>query len=218
MARKRQCHCERARVYHCRFDGQTATNLRLAARLRCRCAGRRRSGWSGARPSRRPAGTAWSAGRAECQARAAAPLDGGVARSDHPDRRRPLRSRSRSVRLRYFVAACFRGRDRAIRGHVAMRWDAAQRHASDHHLRGMRRAAQARATHHRARTHLDHLPQLRAAAASGARRAHGAGGGARARQQALRVERRGRLLRRRGLTRQDRARSAAPAPVVAGLR
>ncbi len=44
------------------------------------------------------------------------------------------------------------------------------RNASDHHLRGMRRAPPSRTASDRAGSHLDCVPQLRVAAASGARR------------------------------------------------
>ena len=48
--------------------------------------------------------------------------------------------------------------------------DAAPRNASDHHLRGMRRAPSSRTTRQRAGSDLDRVPQLRASAPSGARR------------------------------------------------
>jgi len=89
----------------------------------------------------------------------------------------PMPSRSRRVYhprqiepFRRFVAHRWRRRDSAISEASQPPCDAAPRNASDHHLRGMRRAPPSRTACDRAGSHLDRVPQLRAPAASGARR------------------------------------------------
>jgi len=79
-------------------------------------------------------------------------------------------TRGGSVPFRRFVAHRWRCRDSAISEASQVPCDAAPRNASDHHLRGMRRAPSSRTTCERAGSHLDRVPQLRAPAASGARR------------------------------------------------
>jgi hypothetical protein len=78
-------------------------------------------------------------------------------------------TRGRSIPFRQFVAAAWRARDSAISEASQPPCDAAQRNASDHHLRGMRRAPSPRTTRQRAGTDLDRVPQLRASAPGGAR-------------------------------------------------
>jgi hypothetical protein len=89
----------------------------------------------------------------------------------------PMPSRTRRVYhprqigpFRRFVAHRWRRRDSAISEASQPPCDAAPRNASDHHLRGMRRAPPSRTACDGAGSHLDRVPQLRAPAPSGARR------------------------------------------------
>jgi hypothetical protein len=123
-------------------------------------------------------------------------------------------TRGRSVPFRRFVAHRWRCRDSAISEASHTPCDAAPRNASDHHLRGMRRAPSSRTTCERAGSHLDRVPQLRASAASGARRSDIAdyGSCSPAFTDSVRVGGRRRLPR----SLSDVAPSGAPSPAARG--
>src|ERR1700730_7194170 len=116
-----------------------------------------------------------------------------LAKTEEIEIAQPLLIRS----YRKFVAVRFRARDGGVRGRVACRWDIASRNASHHHVRGVRRAPQARTPDLRARTDLDHLPQLRAATPGSPRWSRGARGHTGTDPHPLRVEWGCGLLKRR---------------------